>query len=677
MQLSYQWLSEYIESPPPVEAIVERLTEIGHAVEQVEKVGDDFILDIDITTNRPDCMNHLGMAREVAVAFDLPWRPPEVQLQESSEVASEQAQIEIEDPELCRRYGARLIRGVAIGPSPSWLVSRLESIGLRSINNVVDVTNFVLWEYGQPLHAFDLGKIGEATIQVRLARKGETLVTLDGESRDLNEETLIIADGHGPVALAGVMGGLDSEVTAETRDILLESAFFSPSSVRTTASRLGLHTDASHRFERGADPENCVLAADRAAAMIAELGGGEILAGAIDVYPAPYKRKTISLDPERLSAFAGAPIPRQEMERWLVGLGLGVEPEGNDRWEVTVPSWRHLDLDLPADLYEEVIRLYGIDRIEATLPALSGADGHSRPEQGRARRVRSVLVACGYVEAVNFAFHDAQSDAAFPGLYQGEPALELTNPLSERYSVMRRSLLPNLVETARFNQRRGATEIRLFEVGHIFAQDGEAGEESQEKDVLALVVGGQTGSPWENGRPLDFFDLKGVLESLGVALDEDLAFRPVSWAGLSETCTAEIRCGARQAGYCGLLEEGESPFPLFVAEIDMDALGLGVHRSTISEPSRFPGIQADLTLTHSVQISWQQLQEAVEAVSPADLASFHLKDRYSGKGVPSGAVNTTLTFVYTSVDRSLTQEEVNDRQVLVAEELNSKFAWQG
>ncbi|MCH9649907.1 MAG: phenylalanine--tRNA ligase subunit beta [Deltaproteobacteria bacterium] len=675
MQLSYKWLSEYVESPPEVETAAQRLTEIGHAVEQADRMGDDTILDIDITTNRPDCMNHLGMAREIAVAFDRPWRPPEVQLQETSEAAAALARIEIEDPALCRRYVARVIRGVAVGASPPWLRERLESLGLRSINNVVDVTNFVLWEYGQPLHAFDLSKIGEATIQVRLARAGETLVTLDGESRDLNEETLIIADAHGPIALAGVMGGRDSEVSVETQDILLESAFFAPSSVRTTASRLGLHTDASHRFERGADPEVCREAADRAAALIAELGGGEILQGAIDIYPAPYQRKVIPLDPERLTAFAGAPIPRPEMERWLGGLGLAVESDGSDGWEVTVPSWRHLDLDLPADLYEEVIRLYGIDRIDATLPALSGADGHTPQEQGRARRMRDVLVSCGCVEAVNFAFHDAQSDASFPGLYQAVPALELSNPLSERYSVMRRSLLPNLIEAARFNQRRGAGEIRLFEVGHIFAQHGEAGEESQEKDALGLVVGGQTGTPWENGRPLDFFDLKGILESLGVALDEELTLVPASRSGLSDDCAAEIRCGSRQAGYCGLLEEGEGPFPLFVAEIDVETLGTGVRRDTISEPSRFPGIQADLTLTHSVQVSWGDLRQAIEAVSPDDLASFHLKDRYQGKGVPAGAVNTTLTFVYTSSDRSLTQDEVNDRQGLVAEALNSRFAW--
>lgn len=676
MQLSHQWLSQYVESPPEVDDLARRLTEIGHAVDQVEQVAEDSILDIDITTNRPDCMNHLGMAREVAVAFGRTWRPPEVDLREASEEAADFARIEIEEPELCRRYVGRVIRGVKVGASPPWLVSRLESIGLRSVNNVVDVTNFVLWEYGQPLHAFDLNRLGEATIRVRRARAGETLVTLDGESRELGQEMLVIADAHEPVALAGVMGGLDSEVTSETRDVLLESAFFDPTTVRTTASSLGMHTDASHRYERGADPEVCAVAAARAAALIAELAGGEVLQGAIDAYPSPYGPKTIPLDPARLVSFAGAPIPLEEMREWLGGLGCGVTEGSDGLWEVSVPSWRYLDLDLPADLYEEVIRIYGFGRIQSTLPALAGADGHHLPQLQRDRRVRDRLVACGYAEVVNFAFHDAESDAAFPGLYAAEGALELANPLSERYSIMRRSLLPNLIECARFNQRRGAGEIRLFEVGHVFAKAGPEGRGAEEKNILGLVAGGDTGTPWEKGRQLDFFDLKGVLETLGLALGTEITLRPTTLRGLTTGCTAEVLTGSGYAGYCGCLDEREGPFPIFVAEVDLDTLGRGAKRESLSVPSRFPRVQADLTLTHPVSVSWQDLRQAIEAIAPEDLAAFRLKDRYQGKGVPEGAVNTTMSFVYTAADRSLTQDEVNRRQALVSDQLNRKFAWQ-
>lgn len=679
MQLSRNWLAEYVELPPTVEELRERLTAAGHSVELVEEAGDDVLLDVDITTNRSDCMNHLGMAREIAVLFGKPLKLPSREVEEVSDAASAEATIEIDEPELCRRYVGRVIRGVQVGPSPDWLRRRLETLGLRSINNVVDVTNFILWETGQPQHAFDLEKIGGRKLRVRLATSGETLVTLDGEKRKLDPGMLVIADEAAPVALAGVMGGLDSEVTEGTTEVLLESAFFDPTAVRRTAGALGMHTDASHRFERGTDPEAAAWAADRAAALIAEVAGGEVLAGAIDVYPAPMEERRIPLDHGRLVAFAGAPISKDEVESWLPGLGCGLEATGPDSWRVTVPSWRWNDLELTEDLYEEAIRIYGIDDIPATLPRLAGSDAGDDGASRREDRLRDHLAACGYSEAITFAFHDGVSDQAFPGLYDDEEPLRLANPLSERYSVMRRSLLPNLLESARFNQRRGAEAVTLFELGHVFArrEDPESAEGlprgSQEKAVVALVAGGRRGTPWEGALELDFFDLKGVLESLAEAAGRELELRPAPKPFLAEGSAAEILSGGEVVGTCGRLADDDGPYPLFVAELSSEALAGGRREAPISVPSRHPGIGVDLTLTHPVGLSWREVREAIGELAGPELAEFRLKDRYSGEGVPEGAVNTTIHFFYNAPDRSLTQEEVNEGHSALTAALEDRF----
>jgi phenylalanyl-tRNA synthetase beta chain len=673
MELSKNWLGEYVELPTSVEELARRLTDAGHAVELIEERSGDHILDMDITTNRVDCMNHLGMAREVAVLFDRPLKAPEIRLDEAAEKAADAAQIYIDAPDLCHRYVGRVIRGVTIGPSPDWLRERLEAIGLRSINNIVDVTNFVLWELGQPLHAFDLDKLGQRTIRVRSAKAGEKLTTLDGEARELTAEMLVIADAEVPVALAGVMGGLDSEVTEATRDILLESAYFDPASVRRTARRLGMHTDASHRFERGADPEVCAYAAERAAALMVEVAGGEALGGAVDVYPTRRSPRIVALDPDRLRRFAGAAIPDDDIARWLRGLGCGIEAPQSGPWSVTVPSWRYLDLELTEDLFEEPIRLFGLNNIPSTLPALTGADGHTTAGHRRGMQIRQTLAASGYLETINFAFHDAESDAALPGLYADRTALELANPLSERYAVMRRSLLPNLLESARFNQRRGAESVRLFELGHVFC-------EGEEMETLAVVAGGSLGTPWTGVHALDFFDIKGILEGLGGEFGAAFTFRAQETAGLLPGTSAALLVEGptpRIVGYCGQLAEAEEGYPLFVAEVRTDALLGDSGGLKVAVPSRYPGVRVDLTFTHAVTVPWADIEAAIRDHGSPDLVSFQLKDRYQGKGVPDGAVNTTLTFQYASPEGALTQEVVNERQQGLTKELEHRFGWKG
>lgn len=693
MLFSRNWLADYVDLPATPESTAElarRLTLAGLAVETMEEKGDDVVLDIDVTTNRPDCMNHLGLAREIAVLYGRPLKRPAAEPVESAEAASSAARVRVEDPAGCPRYAARVIRGVKVGPSPDWLRRRLESIGLRSINNVVDVTNFVLWETGQPLHAFDLDKLAEGTIVVRRARPGERLTTLDGQDRELDGQSLIIADAERPVALAGVMGGLDSEVTGATRDILLESAHFDRKAVRVTARRLGMHTDASHRFERGADPEACVDAASRAAVLFAELAGGTVLAGALDVRAAGadwHRRGTLDL--ARLEGFAGATIRAADVERWLTGLGFGLEAQGEGAWTVTVPSWRYYDFEprpepphevYPQDLYEEVLRIHGFDAIPSALPAISGSDGPRTPAQIRRARVRRHLASCGYAEAINFAFQDPAGDAAFPSLRPDAAALPLVNPLSERYSVMRRSLIPNLVESARFNQRRGLRAVRLFEVATVFfPHDGpDEGKLPDQPEHLGIICGGRLGTPWDREIELDLFDLKGVIDTLAEEMGVELEARPATLPGLLSGNTAELFVpgGTDPVGVFGRVEVEEG-YPLYVAEIAMAALGGGHEGLEVEAPSRFPGIEADFTLTHSLDTPWEEIRRATAGQAPPDLVSFGLKDRYRGPGVPEGAVNTTMTFLYNSRERSLTQDEVNERQSGLRQELERRFGWRG
>jgi phenylalanyl-tRNA synthetase beta chain len=378
MLFSFDWLCRYVDPEADVAVVAERLTAAGLAVEGIEPRGSDFLLDVDVTTNRPDCMNHLGLAREVAVAFGKPLKVPEANTTESQTPTSELAAVELDDAVGCPRYVARVVQGVQVGPSPDWLVEHLESLGMRAINNIVDISNFVLWELGQPTHAFDLDKLSEQRIVVRRGVGGETLVTLDGERRELDPEMLVIADADRAVAVAGVMGGLDSEVTSETVNILLESAHFDPVRVRETAKRLGLRTDASHRFERGADPEVCRMAADRVVALILELAGGQALQGAVDVRNDELGwGLSGELELDRLVRFAGTEIEGEQVEGWMTGLGFELESLDPGCWKVQVPTWRYYDFKpVPsqpagtrqpkvweADLFEEVLRLHGFDDI--------------------------------------------------------------------------------------------------------------------------------------------------------------------------------------------------------------------------------------------------------------------------------------------------------------------------
>ncbi len=699
MIFSTRWLADYVDLPDDIQELARRLTAAGHAVDGTEEKGGDVLLDVEVTTNRPDCMNHLGLAREIAVLYDRPLRFPAITPPESAERVEDAAAVEVEEEIFCPRFVARVVRGVEVKESPAWLRDRLAAIGLRPISNVVDVTNYVLWEMGQPLHAYDLDRLAGRRLLVRLAHRGERLTTLDGVERELDEQMLVIADAERAVGLAGVMGGLDSEVRERTRDILLEGAHFHRQAVRIAARKLGMHTDASHRFERGADPGICERAVSRAAQLLAEIAGGTVLRGAIDAQGPQLSGQSTGWPPRgrlelaKLNAFAGAEIAGADVERWLRGLGFALELVEDGVWEVSVPSWRYYDFQTrhepphsvyPQDLYEEVLRIYGLDNIAATLPGIEGSDGPRTPEQILRERVRDRLAACGYAEAVNFAFQSQSLDGRFPSLRPGTEPLELANPLSEAYSVLRRSLVPNLVESARFNQRRGVPAVRLFEIGRAFFPVDKLGALPDQPEHVGLICGGRLGDPWQREVELDLFDLKGAVEELAEELGVRLEARPAELPGLLDGNAAELVRPDRPSqgshcevvGFLGRVEDEEG-YPLYVAEIALDGLAGGEGGLEVDLPSRFPGVDADFTLIHALDTPWAEIDRGIASLAPADLVGWSLKDRYRGPGVPEGAVNTTIAFLYNSRERSLTQEEVNERQSALTTELVSRFGWRG
>src|SRR5688572_6733767 len=501
MLISYKWLKELTgTSLTPLE-LRERLTMVGLAIDAVEEVNGDSVLDVEVPSNRPDCLSHVGIAREVAAIEKSKVESRKSKVLKTEGRAADFAAVEILDKDLCPRYAARVIRGVKIGPSPDWLAQRLNEIGQRPINNVADITNYVLHEMGQPLHAFDLAKLIDHKIVVRRARAGEKLKTLDGVDRVLDQDMLVIADAKEPVALAGIMGGLDSEISEATTDVLIESAYFNPDSVRRTARKLGMDTEASRRFERGADCENVLQAQTRCVELICEIAGGVATEDAIDVYPNPLEARVVSFRPARVESVTSLRVDLADMTRILEALGFRPESSpGNGALRFRVPSWR-IDVGIEEDLIEEIARHTGYDKIASELPP-SNMSGEYQPTEMNRRALRRILSGLGFDEAINFSFIDTTHDERFelvPAMVAVADKVSLVtldNPILEDATRMRPTLLPGLIESLRNNLNHGTRDVRLFEIGRIFA-GSKVGELPVERDALGLIA---TGGVTEEGR---------------------------------------------------------------------------------------------------------------------------------------------------------------------------------
>ena len=704
MKVPLSWLRDFVDVPGTAEDIAARMSLRGFAVEGIEHLpGGDTVIDFEVTANRPDCMSIMGMAREIGTAYGLIVRRPAVHGRDTVEskardvaadrraestaspdraaspsVLAEPASvatvpglhlrslktvgegdlaITIEAPDLCPRY-AGAVADVTVGESPEWMQARLRAAGVRPISNIVDVTNYVLLELGQPMHAFDQARLAGNEIRVRRARAGETLRTLDGQLRTLSPDMLVIADAERPVALAGVMGGADSEVVADTRTIVLESAYFSPPSVRRTSRAIGLKTEASARFERGADPRLPITAMERACALLASINAGTARGTVVDRYPARIEPATRRLRRARIEALLGSTVADSEVRRILEGLGFALR-DVEDGWDVTVPT-RRVDVQREVDLIEEVARHHGFDRLPATFPALTAATPALDPRILEARRLRGVLTGAGFSEAVTFGFIGAVAAAAF---VPETDVVTIANPLSETFAVLRPSILPGLIDAVAHNRRREQRDVRLFEIGARFRRS------TGERRALGCVWTGVPGGDHWSGhaRELDFFDMKGIVDRIADALGVTVRTEPAREAWLVPGRAATVLAGSEPVGVIGqllpaLADRHKVPAadPVYLAELDLDTMSrLATGHSTRVQPlPRYPSMTRDVSILVDAALPSESVRRTVHDAAPPTLLQVREFDRYQGKGIPENKVSLSLRLVFRSADRTLTDAEV-------------------
>jgi phenylalanyl-tRNA synthetase beta chain len=666
----------------------------GSHLVQVLPAARDTILELGVTPNRPDALGHLGLAREAAALFDLPmtqWSVDEPERVRQEELGKYVA-ITIDDPERCPHYGAAVVLDVRVGPSPLEVRWRLASLGVRSISNVVDVTNLVMLELGHPMHAFDLDKVRGRAIAVRRATSGEKLKTLDGVDRSLSDDDLVICDGEGPVALAGVMGGGDSEITSETRRVLLECAYFDARGIRRSARRHGLHTESSHRFERGIDWGDTRAALARASCLVAKLAEGTAVQPTRVVEARPLARRTVSLRPERLSALLGAPIDPIEARGILERLGFvarASQPDGILLWEV--PSFRP-DVAREVDLIEEVARVRGYDAIPAMLPAVRPSRD-AAPRESLARRARQAGVSLGLSEALTYSF---VAPADLEAVGAPEAAVVLRNPMSVEQSVMRTSLLPGLLRAVAHARRHGERDARLFSVGPLFLGPREAQSQPPPQDdassvslpderlSFAALVAGDRASWLSLPQSVDVWDAKGVAEGVVQRmLRRSVALHPIPEAerprALHPRGAAWVEAGGKRVGKLGPLhpdvaERFEVGEHAIVVELDLEALqAVGVQPARFASLPRFPASTRDLAVVVRDDVPAGDVEHAARDAA-GDLAEeVTLFDRFVGGPVPSGHASLALHVVYRAPDRTLTDADIDARHALVLAAVEKRF----
>jgi phenylalanyl-tRNA synthetase beta chain len=664
MKVPLSWIREFVDVKASAEEIGTLMGVRGLALEGLEAHRDDVVMDFDVTANRPDCMSVIGIAREIATAYKLPLSHEGSARSFDTTVRNEgSVPIAIEAPDLCGRYvGA--VADVKVGPSPQWMQDRLLMCGIRPISNIVDITNYVLLELGHPMHAFDRAKLRGDRIVVRRAKAGEPIKTLDGKARTLTADMLVIADGERPEAVGGVMGGADSEVTSGTTQIVFEAAWFKPTSVRVTSKQLGLKTEASMRFERGMDITAAPRAMARACELLEKINAGKCAGGMIDVYPAPYQPKTMRLDRERIGGLLGMEVPDADVERILTSLGFGVRSASASAtarhagWEVTPPAWR-VDMHRQVDLIEEVGRHYGFEHLPSTFPGVEQAPPPSDPRIARDRRARTALLGMGFDEAITFAFIEA---AAAEPFLEGRAAVALANPLSEKFAVMRPSLLPGLIDAVSHNRRHQQPDVRLFEIGTRFAPTGE------HRSAAVAWTGLATPDHWSgNRRAVDFADIKGVVEQLAALARVPVTFSEAERGYLVSGRAAAIAVNGDTVGVLGQLspaiaEARDLPAgdEIYVAEINLDALTAASPLDTrlATTLPRYPSVLRDISILVNDALSAETVRGTIRSAAPDTLIQVREFDRYQGKGIPDGQVSLSYRLTFQSPGRTLTDDEV-------------------
>jgi phenylalanyl-tRNA synthetase beta chain len=650
------------------------------------KVGTPFaeiagppetILELEVTPNRPDCLSMIGIAREVAALLGKPLRVPEVKFKEGARGVKDMAAVTIEDAGGCPRYTARVISGISIGPSPRWMQQRLSNAGVRPINTIVDVTNYVMLECGQPLHAFDYEFLDGRKIVVRRAKSGEKMSTLDGAERAITSEMLMIADAVRPVAVAGVMGGAGSEIRDVTQTVLLESAFFKATTIRKTAKQLALSTESSYRFERGVDIDMVEWASRRAAALMAELAGGEIAAGVVDCYPVKQAPQTVDMRLARLKSLLGIDIAPARVQEIFKALGFTVLKQAGDTMTVGIPAFR-VDIDQEADLIEEVSRIHGLDKIPAPAPASRLVPGAEDTATRATINCRENLIGLGLSEIMNYSFV-SEKLLNLVGYGKPEARLVLPNPISADHTIMRDSLVPQMIETLGRNLARQAREAALFEMGRVFFKrsDGGLGEEDRLCIGLLGPVGHQGMQKSQSVRDTDMFQwIKGILEALCMAnrVPEvssggmsfaDIVLKPVESPALAAGRSVSVVVGGELCGVMGLVsdrlrDEWRMTGPVAVMELRMAPLIQHLLRVPASKPvCAFPMVDRDVAMVLDEAVNHEIVVKTIRGAAPAELEDIRLFDVYRGDHVGKGRKSLAYALTYRSMERTLRDEEVN------------------
>lgn len=695
MKVLYDWLKEFVDVAAPATDLRSRLSLAGIAIDSVEDSPAGPVLDAEITSNRPDCLGHYGIAREAAAIYRKPLNAVHPKLKKSTEKVETAARVDIEAPDLCGRFTARVMRDVKIQPSPDWLRQRLAAIGQNSINNVVDVTNYVMFELGHALHAFDFDKLHDHRIIVRRAQPGEKLRTLDGIDRTLAKDMCVVCDPKRALAIGGVMGGAESEISFSTRNLLIECAWFDPVSIRRTSKALGLRTEASYRFERGADPEMAELASRRAAELIQQLAGGEILAGVVDVYPRREEPRHIEFARQELLRIMGADVPDRDIEEILGALGFRpVRVDANRgsngslaaRWDCTQPSWRRWDVTRGIDLIEEVARHYGYDKFPPRLPPAK-QPAQRLPHAEALDRLRERLVALGYQEILEIPLVDSRRDVLFrPENVQ--PAV-IGNPLAEDASVMRSSGTVSMVSAIEWNLNHGQRDLRLFEIGKAYeVRNGEP----VETRVLTLGATGlaQEKTIHENAREFSFADLKGNLDQIG-ELADSFAWQAGGPNWLVSTRAARVSPAGRNGkaseakpaiGVAGQLARNVADQlklrqDVFLAELQLEPLLVAIESARgalrYTPLPRFPSVERDFSLVLDDGVPFAQVAAAIRALNIPELQSVEPADLFRGGHVPAGKFSLMIRVTFQSAEATLTDAQLTAFSSRIVEALEKKL----
>jgi len=627
---------------------------------------NDTVFELEITPNRPDCLSHIGIARELSAYYGKELKYPETEIKsEISEKTSDNVKVSIEDSNLSRRYVTRILKNVTVKESPKWLKERIEAVGLRSINNIVDVSNFILMEMNHPNHVFDLDKIEGNEIKVKSAVKGDKLVTLDEQERELEDGDIVICDSKKILALGGVMGGLDSEVTDNTKNILLEVAQFNPQNVRKTSRRLTLSSDSSYRFERGIDVEDSIKVINRLANLIQEVAGGEILNGYVDVYPVPYENKVAELNFERLNRFVGKVIPREKVIEILRNLEIDVKDNG-EMLTLTAPSYRG-DLELEQDYFEEVIRMYGFDNIENILPRVDINKNSTLDTTKLTDRVKTICASVGLKEVINYSFipKDALQKLKFTGVSE-DKLIDISNPITEDFVTMRPTLLYSLIKNAKDNMNRNVSNIRFFEVSRTF----EKAEELAKEDIkVGIILAGENDKTLWNPKPVhyDFYDLKGIVEEIFSKLKfQSFSIKRSVQTEFHPGRSADIFVGKEYIGSFGeihpdVLENfGLNKKTVLVAEFNIELIKKYINKPFVYQGIvKYPAVPRDLALVMNENILVGDVLKTIEKIDKK-VEKVELFDIYQGIGVETGKKSVAISILLRDDSKTLEEKEIND-----------------